>query len=336
MVTANSTSWSERWPSGLSERSRARIEQRVERGAQFVRHVRQELRLVLGGVASSAAFSSSSALERCNSACWSWSSSRAFLELDGEALGLAEQGLGTGVGDDGVDGDADGVHELVDEGQVDLAEAAERGQFDDAEQLVLEEDRDDDDAGRGRLAEPAVDRDVVRRGLLDEDPLLLRGRLPDQAVHRHAARVDGRALRRAVPGDEGEYPWPGAGGPQRGAVLVRVGQEERAVLGVHQRGQLAQDQVGDLDQVAVALHQRGETGQVGLQPVLRAGGLAEVGHHQVDVVLQLGDLALGLHGDGAGHVALGDGAATSAIARTWVVRFSASSFTFVVSRFQVP
>ncbi len=28
--------------------------------------------------------------------------------------------------------------------------------------------------------------------------------------------------------------------------------------------------------------------------------------------------------------------ATSAIARTWVVRFDASSFTLVVSRFQVP
>jgi hypothetical protein len=100
-------------------------------------------------------------------------------------------------------------------------------------------------------------------------------------------------------------PLAGTAGAQGGAVLVRVGQEERAVLRVHQRGQLAQDQVGDLHQVAVALHQRGEPGQVGLQPVLRAGRLAEVGHHQVDVVLQLGDLALCLHRDRAGHVALG-------------------------------
>ena len=47
-------------------------------------------------------------------------------------------------------------------------------------------------------------------------------------------------------------------------------------------------------QVALALHEAGDAGQVGLQPVLLLvgpGGLAQVGDHLVDVVLELGDLA---------------------------------------------
>ncbi len=57
------------------------------------------------------------------------------------------------------------------------------------------------------------------------------------------------------------------------------------------------------------LHEAGDAGQVGVQPILLAvgvRGLPEVGHHQVDVVLELGDLAARIHGDGLGQVALGD------------------------------
>ena len=57
----------------------------------------------------------------------------------------------------------------------------------------------------------------------------------------------------------------------------------------------------------MALHQAGDAGQVGVQPVLRTvgpGGLPEVGHHQVDVVLELRDLAAGADRDGLGQVAL--------------------------------
>src|SRR5690606_33809408 len=73
--------------------------------------------------------------------------------------------------------------------------------------------------------------------------------------------------------------------------------------------QLPHDQLGDLLEVAVALHEPADPRQVGLEPVLllvRAGRLAERGHHQVDVVLQLRDLAPRLHGDRPGQVAGGD------------------------------
>src|SRR5581483_1159809 len=70
-------------------------------------------------------------------------------------------------------------------------------------------------------------------------------------------------------------------------------------------------QVGHDGEVAAALHQAGDPGQVGLEPVLLlvgAGRGAQRLHHGVDVVLEVADLAGGLDGDGAGEVALGDGA----------------------------
>ncbi|CAM5596205.1 hypothetical protein KAURM247S_05187 [Kitasatospora aureofaciens] len=65
----------------------------------------------------------------------------AGLEFGGQPLGLAEQLVGAGVGDDGVDVDADGLHQLVQEVPVDLGERLDGGQFDDAEDLVLDDDR---------------------------------------------------------------------------------------------------------------------------------------------------------------------------------------------------
>ena len=97
--------------------------------------------------------------------------------------------------------------------------------------------------------------------------------------------------------------------PPRQLGTGRCGQIERAVLRGGERGQFAHDQPGDLQQVPVSLHQAGDARQVGVQPVLLAvgvRGLPQVGHHQVDVVLELGDLAARVDGDGLGEVALGD------------------------------
>jgi hypothetical protein len=61
----------------------------------------------------------------------------------------------------------------------------------------------------------------------------------------------------------------------------------------------------------VALHEPGNPGEIGLQPVLfliGAGRLAQIRDHQVDVVLELSDLAARRDLDGLGQVALGDGA----------------------------
>ena len=81
------------------------------------------------------------------------------------------------------------------------------------------------------------------------------------------------------------------------------------MLRADQRGELVHDQLGHHGQVPVALHHARDPGQVGLQPVLLLvgpDGLAQRLDHRVDVVLELGDLALGLHRDRPGQVARGD------------------------------
>ena len=83
-----------------------------------------------------------------------------------------------------------------------------------------------------------------------------------------------------------------------------------ALVGIDQRRQLGEEHLPHGVQLALALEHAGEFGEVGLQPVLLAvalGGFAQVGNHRVDVVLQLGHLAAGLHLDGAREVTLGHG-----------------------------
>ena len=82
------------------------------------------------------------------------------------------------------------------------------------------------------------------------------------------------------------------------------------MLGGDQRRQLVQDELGDGDHAALTLEEPRELGQVGLEPVLLGvllRGVAQVGDHLVDVVLEVGDLAAGLDADRTGQVALGDG-----------------------------
>ena len=93
---------------------------------------------------------------------------------------------------------------------------------------------------------------------------------------------------------------------------------DRALVGIHQRRQLGQQQLADGAQLALALQHAGEPRQVRLQPVLLAvalGRLAQVRDHRVDVVFQLGDLAARLDLDRTREVAFrhrrgdfGDGA----------------------------
>ena len=83
-----------------------------------------------------------------------------------------------------------------------------------------------------------------------------------------------------------------------------------ALVGIDQRGQFGEQHLAHGVQLALALEHAGELGEVGLEPVLLAvalGGLAQVGDHRVDVVLQLGHLAAGLDLDRAREVALGHG-----------------------------
>ena len=86
------------------------------------------------------------------------------LQLLRLGLRLLEQLLGDRVGLDRVQDQADALGELVEQRLVSRAEGGERRQLDNGAHRALEEDRQDDDVERGRLAEPRVDLDVVARG----------------------------------------------------------------------------------------------------------------------------------------------------------------------------
>ena len=221
-----------RLPSALSASSLRQDQQAVERRAQLVRHVGEELATCTSRSApaarpsprapawparsrgscarpprsarrAAAAFSSSSSLVCCSSSCCCLSSSsdacsvRACcssrslvsvssscwrLQLLGERLRLLQQLLGPHVGGDRVEHDADALGQLVEEGQVDVAEAVERGQLDDRLDLALEQHRQDDDVERRGLAEAGADLDVVARHVGEQDALLLERALADQPL----------------------------------------------------------------------------------------------------------------------------------------------------------
>ena len=74
------------------------------------------------------------------------------LQLAGEALGLLQQLLGAAVGLDGVEHDPDRLRELLQEREVGLVEAVEGGQLHHRLHLALEDDGQHDDVQRRGLA----------------------------------------------------------------------------------------------------------------------------------------------------------------------------------------
>ena len=83
---------------------------------------------------------------------------------------------------DGVQHEADALGELVEERLVGGAERRERRQLDDGAHRSLEQDRQDDDVQRRRLAEAGVDPHVVGRDVGEQDALLLLRALADEAL----------------------------------------------------------------------------------------------------------------------------------------------------------
>ena len=83
------------------------------------------------------------------------------LQLAGERLGLLEQVLGTHVRFDRVEHDADRFGELVEERLVRRVEPVEAGQLDDRLHLAFEHDGQHDDVQRLGFAEARRDLDVV-------------------------------------------------------------------------------------------------------------------------------------------------------------------------------
>ena len=318
MVRANSICLARQVLLGVVGQQPGQQQQRVQRGAQLVAHVGQELRLVrraraellrlllqaepgqldlpvLGlDVALLLAEQLGLVLQLGVGAL---QLGRLVLQLPGQPLGLRQQLLGAPVGLDRVERDADRGDQPLQERQVQRGERRHRGELDHAEHLALEQHRQHDQVVRRRRHQAGAHRqDAVVGGPDPDRPAGHRG-LPDQSLARpegHLVVAGHVAVRR--------------GQPQPQHRLLVVDQEERAELGVHQRRHLGHDHAADLAEVALALQQAADPGQVGVQPALlgvRLGGLAQGHDHLVDVVLELGDLALRLDRDPLGQVAAG-------------------------------
>src|SRR5438445_254076 len=222
-----------------------------------------------------------------------------LLRLGEEDLRLLQQLFGAHVRLDGVEDDPGPVGELVEEVEMGGAEWLHRGQFDHRLDAALEQDRQDDDGGRRRLAQPRANRQVPGGDGGQHDPPAVAGALSDQPFAPAEALVGSVAVGDRIPG----------GDPQRRLLaLVSLDDVEGPVMGGDERRHLGQDQVGDRVQVALALEHLGVLGDVGLEPVLLGvllGRLFEVADHLVDLVGEQCDLALGLHPNRPGQVALG-------------------------------
>ena len=84
----------------------------------------------------------------------------------GERLRLLEQFFSPHVRLDRVDHDTDRFGQLIEEGEVDLAERLERCQLDHGLDLAFEQHRQDDNVGRRRFAETGTDLDVIGRNVV--------------------------------------------------------------------------------------------------------------------------------------------------------------------------
>ncbi len=106
----------------------------------------------------------------------------ARLQLLSLGLRLLEQLLGDRCRLHGVEHEADALRELIEQRLMRRAEGGERGQLDDRAHGALEQDRQDDDVQRWRLAQARVDPDVIRRHIGQQDALLFQRTLPDEAL----------------------------------------------------------------------------------------------------------------------------------------------------------
>ena len=131
----------------------------VERCADFMRHVAQELRLVirflrlgferrarLGDLPLPELELHGPILELLPPA----------IELHVRTLQLLQQLLGAHAGADQVDRESDGEHQLLQKGELHGRELVEGAELDDASHLILEEDRVDGDVARRGFPRPDV------------------------------------------------------------------------------------------------------------------------------------------------------------------------------------
>ena len=172
MVRANSTCLGAQVAIGIVGQLLAQDQDRVERRAQLVAHVGQELRLVARGQRQLGRLLLDGAAGLLDLLVLALDLDVALgellrlllellvgllqlallaLQLAGELLRLLQQALGLHGGFDRVQHDADRGGELLEEGDLQFGEVAERGELDHRLDLALEQDGQHDDAlGHGR------------------------------------------------------------------------------------------------------------------------------------------------------------------------------------------
>jgi hypothetical protein len=175
----------------------------------------------------------------------------------------------------------------------------QRGQFDDRLGLPLEQHRQHDNADPVGLTKAGRDVDEIGRHIGKQDAFLFQRALSGETLAEADAGGEPFTAMR-VARQQNEF-W-----------MVACASEvvDGSLVRVDQRGQLGQEHLTDGTQLALALQHAGELGEIRLQPVLLAialGRFAQVGNHRIDVVLEFGHFAAGLHLDGASQIALGHG-----------------------------
>ena len=182
MVLANSTCLTVRLPVGVLGQLLAQNQDAVERRAQLVRHVGQELGLVprrqrqLRGLLFQRAAGLLDflvlaldlgvllgQLARLGGQLLVGLLQLLLLRLQfaGQLLRLLQQALGAHRGLDGVEHDADAAGQLLEERQVRRGERVQRGQLDHRLDLAFEEHRQHDDVARAGLDQARADSDRV-------------------------------------------------------------------------------------------------------------------------------------------------------------------------------
>ncbi len=179
-------------------------QQVVERRAQLVAHVGQELALVLGGERKLFGLLFQRRLGLLHLAVLGFHLVLLFgqqvrfffqlgvglLKLLGQRLALLQQLFGAHGGGNRVQHDADALRELVQERQVDVGEMAEGSQLDHRLRLAFEQHRQHDDAERRSLAQAGGDLDVVFRNVGHQDAALFPPALAHQSLP-HARTASG-------------------------------------------------------------------------------------------------------------------------------------------------
>ena len=172
------------------------------------------------------------------------------LQFGGELLRLLQQALGLHRRFDTVQHDTDAGGQLFEKRDLQTGEVADRRQFDDRLDLAFEQHRQHDQIVWQDLEKTGNDRHDIVGHLAEQHAARIGRALPDQSL------AGQQAFRGA--GDIGV----GIGG-QPPQIAFRLDQIDDAILGIDQRGQFREQHLSDRRQIALALQHVRKAGEVG-------------------------------------------------------------------------